>query len=87
MAYGSSQAKGRTGATTAGLHHSHSNTASKPCLRSIPQHCWIPYPLSEARDQTRILLDASQIPFPCATMGIPNNYSFYEEKPGFKSTL
>ena len=31
-AYGGSQARGRIGATAASLHHSHSNTRSKPCL-------------------------------------------------------
>ena len=36
-AYGSSQAKGQTGASAAGLHHSHSNTRSRPCLRPTPQ--------------------------------------------------
>ena len=41
-----------------GLHH------------SSWQH-WIPDPLSKARDQTRILLDTSQIHFHCATMGTP----------------
>ena len=32
MAYGVSQARGRIGATAAGLHHSHSNAGSKPHL-------------------------------------------------------
>ena len=31
-AYGSSQARGRIGATATGLHHSHSNVGSEPCL-------------------------------------------------------
>ena len=34
------------------------------------QH-WIPNPLSEIRDRTHILMDSSQIRFPCATMGTP----------------
>ena len=37
MAYGGSQARGRMGATAAGLHHSHSNTESEPRLRPTPQ--------------------------------------------------
>ena len=37
MAYGGSQARGRMGATAAGLHHSHSHAGSKPCLRPTPQ--------------------------------------------------
>ena len=36
-AYGSCQAKGQIGVAAAGLHHSHSNTGSKPCLQPIPQ--------------------------------------------------
>ena len=37
VAYGGSQARGRTGATAAGLHHSHSNAGSELCLRPTPQ--------------------------------------------------
>ena len=33
MAYGGSQARGRVGAIAAGLHHSHSNVGSEPCLQ------------------------------------------------------
>ena len=36
-AYGRSQAGGRIGATTASLHHSHSNLGSEPCLQPTPQ--------------------------------------------------
>ena len=32
IAYGSSQAKGQMKAVASGLHHSHSNIGSKPCL-------------------------------------------------------
>ena len=35
--YGSSQARGQIGAVNASLHHSHSNTGSKMCLRPTPQ--------------------------------------------------
>ena len=31
--------------------------------------CWIPVPLSKARDRTRILMNTSGICFCCATMG------------------
>ena len=65
-AYESSQARGRIRAVAASLHHSHSNRGSKPSL--WPTHssrqCWIPDPLSEARDQIHIC-------FCCATMGTP----------------
>ena len=43
-AYGGSQARGRNGATAAGLHHSHSNTGSKPRLRPTPQLTATPDP-------------------------------------------
>jgi len=36
MAYGCSQARGPIGAIAAGLHHSHSNTGSKPRLQPTP---------------------------------------------------
>ena len=37
VAYGSSQDRGPIEAVAASLHHSHSNTGSKPCLRPTPQ--------------------------------------------------
>ena len=46
------------------LHHS-----SRPCQ--------ILNPLSEARDQTRILMDTSRIHFYCATMGTPSFVLFF----------
>ena len=36
-AYGGSQARGPIRATTASVHHSHSNAGSEPSLRPIPQ--------------------------------------------------
>ena len=36
-AYGSTWARSRIGATTRGLHHSHSSAESEPHLQSIPQ--------------------------------------------------
>ena len=36
-AYGGSQARGRIRAVAAGLHQSHSNTRSEPCLQPTPQ--------------------------------------------------
>jgi len=58
MAYGGSQARGRIRATAASLHH------------SSRQH-QILNPLSEVRDQSCILMDASQICFLCTTTGTP----------------
>ena len=43
-AYGSSQARGWIRGTAAGLHHSHSNTGSKPHLRPTPQLTATPDP-------------------------------------------
>ena len=43
-AYGSSQARGRIGATAAGLHHSHSNVGSELRLRPTPQPMTTPDP-------------------------------------------
>ena len=37
VAYGGSQARGRIGATAAGLHHSHGNAGSELHLRPVPQ--------------------------------------------------
>ena len=37
MAYGSSQARGQTGAAAAGLHHTHSNARSEQHLQPTPQ--------------------------------------------------
>ena len=42
--YWGSQARGQIGATTAGLHHSHRNARSEPCLQPIPQLMAIPNP-------------------------------------------
>ena len=57
-AYGGSQDRGWIGPAAAGLHCS-------------SQQCWIPNPLSEARDWTYIFMDASQIRFHWAMMGTP----------------
>ena len=43
-AYGSSQARGSIGAGAASLHHSHSNTRPKLCLRPTPQLMAMPDP-------------------------------------------
>ena len=71
VAYGSSQARSQIGATAAGLCHSHSNARSEPHL---PLHhsswqCQILNPLSQARDRTLILMDASGVCSHRATTG------------------
>ena len=77
-AYGNSQARGRTRATAAGLHHSHSNVGSKPHLRPTPQLTATPdpNPLSKARDWTCALRDISQMRFHCTTMPTPDSILF-----------
>ena len=43
-AYGGSQARDQIRAIAAGLHHSHSNVGSEPCLRPAPQLMATPDP-------------------------------------------
>ena len=69
-AYGSSKARGLIRATATrdpslicDLHHS-------------SQQCWIPNTLREARDQTHVLMDTSQIHFCCTTTETPVFYCF-----------
>ena len=64
VAYGSSQARGQTGAVAASLRHSHSNAKSEPRLWPTPQLTAMPGPLtqlSQARDWTDVLTDTSQV--------------------------
>ena len=51
MAYGNSQARGQIGAAVAGLHHSHSNSESKPHLQPTPQLMTTLDPLSSDQGQ------------------------------------
>ena len=44
VAYGGSQARAWIGTVAAGLHQSHSNTGSEPCLQSTPQLTAMPDP-------------------------------------------
>ena len=71
-AYGGSQARDLIGAVAAGLCHSHSNAGSVLCLwpNHSPWQHQILNPLSEARDRTWILMDASR----WATVGTPQPY-------------
>ena len=75
MAYGSSQARGQIRARAAGLGYSHSNSGfwAESDLHYSSQQRRIPDPLSKARDQTRILMDTSQVRFHCTTKGTPIN--------------
>ena len=80
LAYGSSQARGRIGATSANLCRSHSNgDPSRICdLHHSSWQLWIPNPLSKARDQTCILRDTSQVHFRSAAMGtLGNNFKYF----------
>ena len=66
-----SQARGQIGAVAASLHHNHSKAGSKPCLwpTAQPQQCQILNPLTEAGDQTHILMDISQVRYPLSHDG------------------
>ena len=79
-AYGGSQAGGWIGATAAGLHHSHSNTRSKPLcnLYHSSWQCRILNPLGSARDWTLILIDTSQIHSCWAMTGTPKMIMIFE---------
>ena len=71
--YGGSQARGLIGASSASLHHSHSNIRSELRQRPTPssrQH-WILNLVSEARDRTCNLMVPSWIRFHCTMMGTP----------------
>ena len=62
-AYGGSQARGQIRATAAGLCHSHRNVGSH-CICDLHHSSWqrwILNPLNEARDQTGVLMDTSQV--------------------------
>ena len=64
-AYGGSQARGEIIAMATNPHHSQSTVWSD--LHHSSQQHWILNPLSEARGQTYILMDTSQISFHWAT--------------------
>ena len=73
-AYGGSQARGLMWATAAGLHHSQSNSGSKPHMRPTPPQLLatqVLNPESEARDWTRNRMVPNRIRFCCTTMGTP----------------
>ena len=61
MTYGNTWGRGRIGAVAASLQHSHSNVGCKLHLRPIAQFRATLNPLSEARDQTHVLMDTSQV--------------------------
>ena len=70
-AYGSCQARGSIRVAAINLRHSH--VGPKPYLdlyHSSGQRR-IPDPVSEARDQTRMLMDTSRICFRCPTKRTP----------------
>ena len=73
VAYGSSQVRGRIGATAVSLHHSRSNTGAEPRLHlhHSSRQCRMPDTLREAKDGTCILMDTSWIRFCCTTTGTP----------------
>ena len=85
MAYGSSQARGWTRDAAAGLHHSHSNIRSKLHLQPTPQQYQIFNTLSEARDQTHILMNTIWLIMHWTAMGLLNLQILYFENLGGKT--
>ena len=74
MVYGGSQVRGRIRATAAGLYSTAAATwdPSHTCeLHRGSQQCWILNLLNEAKDQTHILMDTSQVHFGCTATGTP----------------
>ena len=74
VAYENSQARDRirAAAAAASRRHSYSNLGSELRLQYHSSwQCQIPNPMSEARGQSRILMDTSQIRFCFATIGTP----------------
>ena len=78
MANGGSQARGRIEAVATSLYHSHSNIRIELHLWPTPQlgQRRILNPMSEARNRTCLLMDASQIRFCWAMMGTPPFFFF-----------
>ena len=62
VAYGSSQVRGRIGATAASLHHSNARSKATSVTYTIA-HGNAHNPLSKARDRAHILMDTSRIHF------------------------
>ena len=61
-AYGSFQARSRTGAVAAGLHHTAAQDLSHVWdLHHTQQQCQVLNPLSDARNQTHIVMDTSWV--------------------------
>ena len=76
-AYGSSQARVQIRAAAAGLHHSHSNAGSEPCLdvHNSSRQCQILNPLSKARNRgTCLLRNTSWVHFCWVRMGTPTPF-------------
>ena len=72
-AYGSSQARGPIGASTATATATATQDPSWVCdLPHSSRQCWILNPLSEARDQTHILIDTCQVHYHWATVWTPS---------------
>ena len=88
-AHGSSQDRGRIGAAAGSLCHSHGNARSDHVcdLYHSSQQRRIHDPLSEASDQTHILMDTCQVHFCCATMEFPRPSRFLNAMFGFQKQI
>ena len=74
MAYGSSQDRDPIKTAASGLCHNHNNARSKLCLWPTTELVQSLNPLSEARGQTHILMDASWAPYHWAMMRSPDTW-------------
>ena len=77
VAYGGSQARGRIGAVAAGLYRKLQQCriqAASAIYTTAHSNARSLNPLSKARDQTLVLMGASQIRFHWATMGTPRGH-------------
>ena len=80
MVYGGFQARGQIGAADAGLCATATAMPDPTHICNLHHSSWqrwIIYPLSEARYQNCILMDASQIHFCWAMTGIPSSTYFF----------
>ena len=75
-AYGRSQARGGMRAAARATATATPGPSLVCDLHHSSLHCWILNPLSEARDQTSILMDTSRVGYHWATMGTPHWWYF-----------
>ena len=82
VAYGGSQARGQIRAAAVSPHHK--QDPSQVCdLHHPSQQCWMPNPLSKARDQTHISMDTSRACQPLSHEGNSSKSSIFKLESNF----